>query len=360
MSTEFQTLHEIVQAARANLPDGPWDYLMGGAESETTQLRNRLALDSIAFRPRVLRDVSNIDCTSTLLGEKTRLPVFVAPLGSPTIFEQGGALSVAKGAERFGVMSMLSSVATPGIEELAAQTKHAKTFQPYVRGDRAWVADYVRRAIEHGNRAFCFTVDTAIYSRRERDLIKRWLPSARNYVYGFEYQASVSWDLIKWYKDEFKFPLILKGIATAEDAQLAVEHGVEVVYVSNHGGRQLDHGRGTIEVLPEVVKAVGGKAEVWVDGGFLRGTDVLKAIALGAGAVGIGRLHGFGLAAAGEAGVARVLELLEDEVRRDMGLLGVTRLDQLNASYLHAAAPVYPAHHVASAFPFLNLPAATY
>ena len=219
------------------------------------------------------------------------------------------------------------------------------------------------KAPGRGRRAVAPTSATGDGGRlegRERDLIKRWLPSARNYVYGFEYQASVSWDLIKWYKDEFRLPLILKGIATAEDAQLAVEHGVEVVYVSNHGGRQLDHGRGAIDVLPEVVQAVGGKAEVWVDGGFLRGSDVLKAIALGASAVGIGRLHGFGLAAGGEAGVARVLELLEDEIRRDMGLLGVTRLDQLNASHLHPATPVYPAHHVSSAFPFLNLPAAIY
>jgi glycolate oxidase len=205
-----------------------------------------------------------------------------------------------------------------------------------------------------------FTVDTAIYSRRERDIIKRYIPAARRTASGFEFQASMSWELVEWFKARYKMPLILKGIATAEDAQLAVERGVEVVYVSNHGGRQMDHGRGSIDVLPEVVKVVAGKAEVVVDGGFMRGGDVLKALALGANAVGIGRLYGFGLAAAGEAGVHRVLEILEDEIALNMGLLGVTRLDQLTPSHLHPAPLVRMEHPVRHAFPFLDLPAQRY
>jgi L-lactate dehydrogenase (cytochrome) len=150
----------------------------------------------------------------------------------------------------------------------------------------------------------------------------------------------MTWDTVDRIRDTLEIPLILKGISTAEDARLAVEHGVDVVYVSNHGGRQLDHGRGSLDVLPEVVGAVGGKAEVLVDGAFFRGTDILKAVALGARAVGMGRLQAYALAAGGEETLLRMLEILEIEVRMGMGLLGVTRLDQLDASYLHPDAPV--------------------
>ena len=159
---------------------------------------------------------------------------------------------------------------------------------------------------------------------------------------------------MKRFKDRHRIPLALKGIATAEDAAIACEHGVEVVYVSNHGGRQLDHGRGAIEVLPEVVRAVEGRAKVWIDGGFCRGSDVVKAIALGASLVGIGRLYCYALAAAGEAGVTRMLELLETELHEVLGLLGVAAFDQLDPSYVHPAAPVV-APEVHSAFPLTNL-----
>jgi glycolate oxidase len=215
------------------------------------------------------------------------------------------------------------------------------------------VDDWVRRAVDHGYAAFCLTVDTACYSRRERDLARRFVKPWRTRAGGFEFQAGLSWDHVKRFKDTHAIPLVLKGIATAEDAALAVDHGVEGVYVSNHGGRQLDHGRGAIEVLPEVVRAVGGRATVLVDGGFARGTDVVKAIALGAQSVGIGRIACCGLAAAGQAGLVRVLELLEDEIRIAMGLLGVDRLAGLDRSYLHAAAPVVPPSGMSS-FPLIG------
>jgi glycolate oxidase len=226
-------------------------------------------------------------------------------------------------------------------------------FQLYVRGDDAWVDDWVRRAKDHGYRAFCLTVDVAHYSRRERDLIGRfvkpWRAAARE---GAPFQAGLSWDQVKRFKDRHDLPLILKGIATAEDALIAAEHGVEVVYVSNHGGRQLDHGLGTATVLPDIVKEVRGKAQVWVDGGVMRGTDVVKMIALGASAVGIGRLCGLGLAAAGAPGLVRALELLEDEVRTCLGLLGVTCYAELTPKHLAPAAPV-GAPDTFSAFPLL-------
>lgn len=358
--SEFATLHEVVRAAHRNLSPGAWDYLTGGADTETTLLRNRMALDSIAFRPLVLNDVRGIDLTATVHGAKSRLPVVLAPMGSLDALDPGGAMSVARAAEEFGVVSYLSSVTRPGIEEIASGTAHPKVFQLYVRGDREWVSDIVRKAIDLGYVQFCLTVDVALYSRRERDLIKRYKPSgrARNNE-GWEYQAALNWDLVKWFKDSWDIPLIIKGIATAADAARCVEHGVECVYVSNHGGRQLDHGRGTIDLLPEIVREVSGRAEIVVDGGFCRGSDIVKALARGADAVAIGKIQGLGLGAAGSDGVLRVLELLEVEMHTVMGLLGLTRLDQLDEDFLAPAQPVVMPHAL-SAFPFLDLPRQEY
>ena len=355
LEDRFLTLHEIVRAARLGLAPGPWDYLVGGTESETTLRRNRQALDSIAFRPRVLRDVAEIDATGKWFGQPVRLPVMLAPIGSIESFTPGGAATAAKAAARFGVPQMLSSACNPGLEATAAAADTLRIFQLYVRGDDAWVDDWVRRARDHGYRGFCLTVDSAYYSRRERDLARRFVKPWRAAATGLEYQRSLSWDQVKRFKDVHPdLPLVLKGVATAEDADIACRHGVEAVYVSNHGGRQLDHGRGSLAVLPEVVRAVGGRARVWIDGGFVRGTDIVKAVALGAEVIGLGRIACMGLAAAGEPGLVRVLELLEDEVRVCLGLLGVTRFDQLDASYLCAETPV-GVPSVVSAFPLLDL-----
>jgi glycolate oxidase len=351
---QFLTLQEIVAAARRNLAPGPWSYLVGGAETETTVRRNRLALDSLAFRPRVLRDVSRIDSTWTFLGEKVRLPVMLAPIGGLESIVPGGAADAARGAAAFGVPQMLSSVCQPGLEATAAAADTRRVFQLYVRGDDAWVDDHVKRARDHGYAAFCLTVDVAMYSRRERDLIGRFVkPWRATAPAGSNYQSGLSWDQVKRFKDKHSLPLIIKGIATAEDAEMAVQHGVEVVYVSNHGGRQLDHGLGSMAVLPEVVKAVAGRAEVWVDGGFMRGTDVVKAIALGANTVGLGRLPCLGLGAAGVPGLVRALEILENEVQTCLGLLGVTSFAELGPQQVAAAPPVGE-HDVFSAFPLLG------
>jgi isopentenyl diphosphate isomerase/L-lactate dehydrogenase-like FMN-dependent dehydrogenase len=351
---EFLTLQEIVAAARRNVAPGPWSYLIGGAETETTVRRNRHALDSIAFRPRVLRNVSKINCEGDFLGTKTRLPILLAPIGGLESIVEGGAAAAARAAAQFGVPQMLSSVCQPGLEETAAAAQTTRCFQLYVRGDDAWVDDWVRRAKDNGFGSFCLTVDVAAYSRRERDLIGRFIkPWRKRADEGKAFQAALSWDQVKRFKDKHDIPLIIKGIATAEDALIAVEHGVEVVYVSNHGGRQLDHGLGTATVLPEVMKAIGKKAEVWVDGGVMRGTDIVKMIALGAKAVGIGRLTGLGLGAAGVPGLVRTLELLEEEVRICLGLLGCTSFAELSPGHL-AAAPAVTLPDTFSAFPLLD------
>lgn len=352
---EFQSLHEIIRKAKHNVNRNVWDYIYGGAETETTVRRNRMALDAIAFRPRVLRDVRKIDLTRSYFGRSCRLPVMLAPVGALEIIGEGGAATTAQAAAEFGVPIVLSSVSAPGLEATAkAAPDGVRVFQLYVRGDQTFIEDHVRRAMDHGYRAFCFTVDTAHYSRRERDIDKRYVRSTRANVTGTDFQSGLNWSQIRAVKDKFDIPLMLKGIATAEDALLALEHGVAWIWVSNHGGRQLDHGRGTMEILPEIVAAVKGRAKIIIDGGFNRGTDLIKAVAAGADAVSIGRMHCFGLAAAGKVGVVRVLELLEDEARRDMGLLGATSLDMLDASFLHAAAPTNPTH-VLSAFPLLRL-----
>jgi isopentenyl diphosphate isomerase/L-lactate dehydrogenase-like FMN-dependent dehydrogenase len=348
---QFLNLHEIVAKARANLNQNDWDYIVGGTETETTLRRNRLALDSIAFRPRVLRDVSKIDPSVEVLGRKLKLPVVLCPVGSLESFHPLGAEPVVRAAAEFGCAHMLSSVCDPGLEEIAKAAPDAfRIFQLYVRGNPAWVDDHVARAIERGYAAFCLTVDTAHYSRRERDLAKRHVTAGRRRVEGREIQMALDWKTVERIKKNFKIPLALKGIATAEDTKIALDHGVEIIYVSNHGGRQLDHGRGSAEALPEIVEAVAGRAMIIVDGGFNRGTDIIKALALGANLVGLGRMQCYGLAAGGQPAIVRMLEIMLDEVTRALGLLGVSGFGKLDPSYLHAAAPAN-APHVFSAFP---------
>jgi isopentenyl diphosphate isomerase/L-lactate dehydrogenase-like FMN-dependent dehydrogenase len=352
---EFQNLHEFIRKARANLNQNAWDYIVGAAETETTLRRNRMAIDEIAFRPRVLRNVAEVDATARLFGRTLRLPVMLAPVGALEIFDHGSGASVARGAGAFGAAHMLSSVSEPGLEKVAEAAPDAlRMYQLYVRGDDAFVEDCVSRSIAEGYTAFCLTVDTAHYSRRERDIAKRYVRASRLRATGGDFQKGLEWRTVKLIKDKFKIPLVIKGIATAEDAALAVDHGVDWIYVSNHGGRQLDHGRGSMQVLPEIVAAVAGRAKIMVDGSFCRGTDIVKAIIMGADLVGIGRLQCWALAAGGEAGIVRMLELLEDEVVRCLGLLGVKSFAELDKSYLHAATPTN-LPHVFSAFPLLEI-----
>jgi glycolate oxidase len=260
---------------------------------------------------------------------------------------------VAKAAAEFGTMNFVSSVTQPSLEEIAASTNHPKIFQLYIRGDLNWCAEIVGRVKKAGYMALCLTVDTAHYSRRERPLLNRWQPPSRRTETGRIYQAMLTWEMADAIKKIAGMPLIIKGIATAEDAKIAAERGVDVIYVSNHGGRQLDQGRGTIDTLPEIVEAAGGKADIVLDGGVTRGTDIVKALALGAKAVTIGKLQGWGLGAGGKDGLVRVLELLEEELTIDMALLGVTRVDQITANYVCKAPPATFAHEMSA---FTHIP----
>ena len=350
LAQRYQALHEFVDDAEVRLDRNTWGYLIGATETETTVARNRQALDMAAFRPRVLRDVSVVDAGADFLGHRIALPVALAPVGSLESFHPGGAAEAARGAALAGVPIIVSSVTQPGLEETAAAARGPKVFQLYVRGDAEFVDDHARRAVASGYDAFCITVDTAHYSRRERDIANRFNKPWRARAAGMNHQAALNWDDIARFKDRHRIPLMLKGIGTAEDAAIACGHGVDFVYVSNHGGRQLDHGRGSYAVLPEVVAAVRGRARIIVDGGFCRGTDIVKGVAAGADLVCIGRLYCYALACAGAAGVEHMISLLGEEVTIALGLLGVARLDLLDAACLAPALPVaVPGVH--SAFP---------
>ena len=331
---EYLVLHEFVKKAREKLPKETWDYLIGASETETTFKRNRFALDNIAFRPRVLRDVENVDLSVDLFGHNLKMPVILAPIGSMQDFVDGAGTAPTLAASEFGIMHMISSTCMPGLEEVAKSVNYPKLFQLYVRGNKDWVDDNIKNAMDHNYAGICLTVDLDAYGRRERDLAKRYRTTSRQSASGFEHQMRFSWKDIDRIKSYCHLPIIIKGIATKEDALLAVEHGVEVVYVSNHGGRLLDYGLGGLNVLPEISKAIGDNAKVIFDGGIMRGTDVVKAIALGAACVGIGRLQGFAAAAGGSKAIVRMLELLELEISTALRLLGVNSIFDLDDTYL--------------------------
>jgi isopentenyl diphosphate isomerase/L-lactate dehydrogenase-like FMN-dependent dehydrogenase len=349
------TTTELVALARKRLSAENWDFIVGGAETETTMLRNRHSLDGIAFRPRVLRNVEAADPATTFLGRRQRLPVLLAPLASLTDIDPEGALPIARAAAEFGCLMLVSSVTQPGFEEVARAAREQFALQLYTDGEQRWVLDTAKKAADLGARALCLTVDVPTFGRRERHLHRRQAMAGRPFGAlrrGEANRGRADWNLVEKLRHAVKLPLMLKGIQTAEDADLAVKHGVDVIYVSNHGGRQLDHGRAAIDLLPEVVSVARGKAEFVVDGGFLRGTDVLKAVARGAAMVGVGKLQALALGAAGERGVLRLLELLETELRVTMKLLGVNTCAELDGTYLQPAAHVAPAG-VLSAFPLL-------
>ena len=352
--SEFENLHEIIEKAHQVLPKEKWDSLVGGAETETTLKRNRLAIDSIAFKPRVLRDVRAVGLSVEHFGHRLRLSLFLAPTGPLDLFGQGGGATVASAAQAFGVAHMLSSGCTP-LETVAKAAPSAlRMAQLYVRGDDAFVHAYITRVIACDCAALCLTVDSAVPARRDRDIANRYRTTGLAKWSGQAYQAGLDWRTVKLIKDSYDIPLVLKGIATVEDARIAVDHGVDWIYVSNHGGRQLDHGRGTLDVLPEIIDAITGQAKVMVDGGFCRGSDIIKALATGADLVGLGRMQCYALAAGGGPAIIRMLELIEDEMLRTIALLGVSTVGALDRSYLHSAVTVTTPGAL-SAFPLIDL-----
>jgi glycolate oxidase len=328
MTTDFVTLAEIRRAARRALPREVWNFGAGGSETETTVRRNRRAIRRLAIRQDVLVDVREIALGTTFLGVPLSLPVAIAPMGGLILFHPEGDVEMARGAGKADVMYVTSGVTGWPVHTVAAAGPGPRMFQLYHHGDRVWVADLLAQVEAAGFLAVCLTVDVQLYSRRERDIAARWAPreamaKAPN-PRGPDphYPARLTWDDVAWLGGATRLPVGLKGIMTARDARRAVDAGVAIVWVSNHGGRQLDHTQGTLDALPAVVDAVDGRAAIVIDGGFTRGTDVVKALALGADLVAMGRMPLWGLAAGGAAGVAAALEILRAEVRTTLGLCG--------------------------------------
>ena len=301
-------------------------YFVGGAGDEVTLRENLAAFERRKLRPRVLVDVGAGTTATTVLGTEISIPVLIAPVALQRMAHSDGELATARAAAAAGTIMCLSTAATVRPAEVAAAAPGApKWFQVYVFRDRAITEGLVAEAVDSGYGALLLTVDAPFLGRRERDLkidfkIPEGLtPSGNIFTEGFD--LGLSWRDLEWLAG-YGLPVVVKGLITAEDARLACEHGAAAVVVSNHGGRQLDGVQATVEALEEVVEAVDGRIEVLLDGGVRRGTDVLKALALGARAVLIGRAMVWGLAVDGEAGVAHVLRLLRDEIQLGLALLG--------------------------------------
>ena len=315
--------YEALAAER--LDENALAYFAGGAGDEWTLRENELAFERRQLRPRMLVDVTSVSAETSVLGHDVSMPVLVAPLAFQRLANPEGEAATARAAAAAGTVMCLSSAATSSPSEVRAAAPDARLwFQVYVFRDRSVTESLIEEAIDSGFSALVLTVDVPFLGRRERDIridfkLPEQLTPYEERLKGFD--ATLSWKDLEWLAG-YGLPVVVKGLLTAEDARLACEHGVAAVDVSNHGGRQLDAVQASIEALPEIVEAVGERCEVYLDGGVRRGTDVLKALALGADAVLIGRAFLWGLACEGEAGVAHVLELLRAEIKLGLRLLG--------------------------------------
>jgi 4-hydroxymandelate oxidase len=345
---------DFEQAAKQRVEASAWDYIQGGSGDETTLRRNRAAFEEVVLRPRVLRDVHACDLTTRVLGATLKAPILVAPVGLQMLVHPEGEEATARGAAGGGSLMIVSTMSSVSVEKIGAAAGGPFWYQVYVFRDREQTIRLIRRAEAAGASAIVVTVDVPRLGNRDRDARNGFsLPSDISAVHvgsndglvlhesapggsavathvRSQFDPGLTWEVIDWLRQISHLPILLKGIMTAEDAKLAAERGVDGVIVSNHGGRQLDGVSSTIEVLPEVVDAVQGRCEVLLDGGVRRGTDILKALALGARAVLVGRPILWGLAVDGETGVRRVLELLGSELELAMALCGqssVARLD---------------------------------
>ena len=328
---DFETL------ARKHIAHGAWERVQGGAADEITIRWNREAYEHIRLRPRVLVDVSKLDTRVTLLGQQLPFPIILAPTGAQGFVYPRGELAVARGAGAAQAILVISSSASLRVEEVAKAATGPVWFQLYVQRDRAFTRDLVQRAEGSGCRALCVTVDSPTHGARNREeRAKRELPEREvPNLKGKDYlDPTLTWKDIDWLRSFAKTPVLLKGILNPDDAAIAVKAGVAGIVVSNHGGRNLDTVPATIDALPAVVEKVASRIPVIVDGGIRRGTDVLKAIALGATAVQIGRPYLYGLGVAGEAGVTRVVEILRHEFELAMMLTGRPSIASIDRSVI--------------------------
>jgi isopentenyl diphosphate isomerase/L-lactate dehydrogenase-like FMN-dependent dehydrogenase len=324
--------------AKERMDPVSWDFYAGGSDDEITMLANQADFTRIGLRPRMLVDVTHCDSSTSVLGLPVRMPILVAPTSLHCLAHPEGECATAQGAGAAGTLMIASTDATRTLEEIAHAACGPLWFQLYIYHSLEIAAGLVRRAEAAGYQAIVLTVDLPVLGNRERS--KRHAvpmpppPLVEANFVGVaedgEEWVPVTWEAVDWLRSTTSLPVLVKGILTAEDAVLALEHGVSGIIVSNHGGRQLDSAMTSIEALPEVVEAVDGRCEVYMDGGIRRGTDILKALALGARAVLIGRPILWGLAVDGARGVQQVLSILHTELERAMKLAGCPRLSSIN------------------------------
>ena len=378
VAATYVNIEDLRRAAKRRLPRSVFDYIDGGAEGEVTLRENVRAFDDVAFRPRCAVETPTPDLKTTVLGTPIALPIILAPVGSSRMFWPRGEEVAASVAGSVGTIYSLSTLSGCRLEDVKKATPGPAWYQLYLCGGRDVAAKTVERARQEKYSALILTIDTAVAGFRERDvrngakeLLTRRLGPMLPYVGQFLArprwladffrdgglmkfpnvmladgpmlyadvgvaleQSTVTWSDLKWIREIWKGPIVIKGVHTGEDARRAVDEGADAIVVSNHGGRQLDGVHATIRVLPEVLDAVGGRVEVLLDSGVRRGSDVVKALCLGARAVLIGRAYAYGLGAAGGPGVSRAIEILRIDMVRTMKLLGCRSLSDLDRSYV--------------------------
>ena len=353
MANDLINLYDYEARAKQVLSHDKWDFIDAGAMDEFTTRRNRSAFDQLTLRPRFMRSVEERKIATTMLGQDLSMPVFVCPAGSHGVAHPDAEVATAKAAGRSNTLMMLSTSSNCSMEEVAEAATGPLWFQLYHRGN-ALTEMLVHRAEEAGFKAIVLTIDTPVPSPKERDLRNQFertlelgnfrdLGLSRSEISGTDdtpgWDVSradpITWNDLEWLRGLTSLPLVLKGVRVSEDAKLAAEHGVEGILVSTHGGRQLDQTMGSIEMVPEIVRAVNGNCEIYLDSGVRRGSDVIKALALGVKAVGIGRPLYWGLATEGSDGVHNVLELLREEIDRCLAFCGQSDVTNLDSALIN-------------------------
>jgi isopentenyl diphosphate isomerase/L-lactate dehydrogenase-like FMN-dependent dehydrogenase len=359
MCAEPVNLFEYEALAREKIQPDDFDFIQGAATDEITVRRTRAVLDSIMMRPRMMVDVSQRDLSTTVLGQRISFPVMLDPAGNHSVAHPDAELATARAAGQAGTIMVLSAQASRTLEDVAQAATGPIWFQQYFFKDKGLTLEMTRRAEEAGYSAICVTLDAKIKPKRERNIRNNYVgnPSPNyvdleleksNWAFGLDAPAgandirdvATTWPDLDWLASNTRLPVVTKGIMTAEDGKLSADHGARGVIVSNHGGRYLDTTLATIEVLPGVVDAVNGAAEVYMDGGIRRGSDIFKALALGARSVLIGRPMFWGLAVNGEAGLQSVLNILRDELDATMGMCGCTTVESIDRDTLVTVSPL--------------------
>ena len=348
-------LDDAERLAKNVVPEDAWAYIAGGAGDERTLRWNHESFSRYRLRPRVLVDVSSVSTETMVLGTPVSMPVLVAPMAFQSIANEEGEVAMARGAAAAGTVMCLSTVATATPSEVAAAAPEApRWLQIYVFRDRDVSDDLIAQALEAGFSALVLTADLPVYGIRHTEarlgfeMPEQSVPTlvaarARGADAGHHtlavFESGLQWDYVSELRERWRVPVIVKGLVTAEDADLACAHGADGVVVSNHGGRQLDGAVASIDALPEVVDAVAGRAEIYLDGGVRRGTDVVTALALGARAVLVGRPAMYGLAFGGDKGVRQVLDILRDETENALALLGCRSPSEVTRAHVFMPAP---------------------